>query len=275
MAFAEQNFDFPYWQKQTKALFGELYWNLPERKSGTIKIVGGNSQNFHTTIRIAEYLEKNFPLQKIQVLLPDVLRDKTPPVANIELAPSTDSGSFAKSPELNRAFTGTDFTILAGDLSRNSATAIALADAIKHSLNSTLDQPTPLLITRDAVDLLANSAQDVLGHSQLFLVASLAQLQKVFRAVYYPRMIMLSQPLIPVIETLHKFTLSYTSTILTFHNEQIIVASSGNISTTPIAQTNYAPFSLWSGELAARIAALNLYNPSKPFEATTAAILEN
>ncbi len=84
---------------------------------------------------------------------------------------------------------------------------------------------------------------------------------------------MLSQPLLPVIETLHKFTLSYPVTILTFHQENIIVASNGNITTTHIHDTDYTPISLWSGQLAIKVAALNLYNPNEPFKATTAAIL--
>ena len=101
----------------------------------------------------------------------------------------------------------------------------------------------------------------------------MAQLQKLFRAVYYPRMILLSQPLVPTIETLHKFTLTYPVTLLTFHQDNIIVAQSGEVSTTHLVDTGYSPISLWSGQLAARITALGLYNPKQSFAATTAAIL--
>ena len=86
-------------------------------------------------------------------------------------------------------------------------------------------------------------------------------------------MIMLSQPLVPVVETLHKFTLSYPTTILTFHQNQIIVANSGDITTTPNENTLYTPLSLWAGQLAGKIAAINLYTPKQPLKATTAAIL--
>ena len=85
-------------------------------------------------------------------------------------------------------------------------------------------------------------------------------------------MIMLSQPLIPIIETLHKFTLTYGITILTFHESHIIVANHGNVVTTPLTNTDYSPINLWSGQLAAKVAALNLFNPNKPLEATSAAI---
>ena len=102
----------------------------------------------------------------------------------------------------------------------------------------------------------------------------MAQLQKIFRAVYYPKVLMLSSPLAQVVETLHKFTLTYPATILTFHEGQILVASDGKIISTPIETTNYTPISLWSGELASRVLAMNLFTPGQPLAATAAAILK-
>lgn len=270
MAFATINSDFSYWRKQIKPLFEDLLWNIPEQKLNSINVIGGNSQNFHSIIRIAEFLSSHFPLRRVSTILPDTLQRALPPLPNINFVPSTDSGSFAKSDLLNLAFTSSDFTILAGDLSRNSATAIALTTAITKSLTDA----KPLLITRDSVDLLAESSAKLFEHPKLFIVASLAQIQKLFRALYYPKMIMLSQPLIPVIETLHKFTLTYDKvTLLTFHQDNIIVAHAGEIITTNIIDTDFSPLSLWGGTLAATTAALNLFNPQKPLDATTAAIL--
>lgn len=274
MAFAKLDTNLSYWQKQVKPLFPDLAWNIPEQKTGQINVIGGNSQSFHSVIRLAEFLGHNFPLREVSVFLPDVLRSQLPPLANLTFAPSTSSGSFAKSGELRTSFKTGDFTILAGDFSKNSATAIALSDAITNHLEgSNPESIKPLLLTRDSVDLLAENATELLKHPRLSLVASMAQLQKVFRSVYYPRMIMLSQPLLPVVETLHKFTLSYPATILTFHQDQIIIANSGDITTTPIESTPYTPLSLWSGQLAGKIAALNLYNPNQSLKATTAAVL--
>lgn len=271
MAFATINSDFSYWRKQSKPLFDDLIWNIPEQKTGEITVIGGNSQNFSAIIRISEFLNSNFPIKNVNTLLPDSLRSQLPPLGNILFAPTTDSGSFAKSRELNQYISTAEFTLLAGDLSKNSATAIALTDAIMQSSNQEIVRP--LLITRDSIDLLAPTAAQILNHPQLFIVGSMVQLQKIFRAVYYPKMIMLSQPLIPVIETLHKFTLTYPTTILTFHQDNILVATHGDVTSTHIVDTEYSPISLWSGQLAARITALNLYNPHKTLEATTAAIL--
>lgn len=269
MGFATIKSDFSYWQKQSKPLFEDLFWNIPEQKTGRINIIGGNSQNFHTVIRTAEYLSSHFPLKEVSVLLPSTLQNKLPPLPNLHFAPSTESGSFDRSDILTDTLSRGDFSILAGDLSKNSATAIAISEAI----TKTIENPKPLLITRDAVDLLMPSSELLLNRPTFFVV-SMAQLQKIFRTVYYPKMVLLSQPLLPIVETLHKFTLTYTQpTILTFHESSIIVAHVGQITTTNIIDTDYSPISLWGGTLASIVAALNLYNSTKPLEATTSAIL--
>lgn len=268
MSFAKINPDLSYWQKQSKPLFSDLIWNLPERKTGNVVVVGGNSQGFSAPVRIAEFMKKNLPFSCISLLLPDSLRGKLPTFENVELLPATESGSFAKSATLNNFISHADASLLIGDFSRNSATAIALGQAIQSATDS-----HPLLITRDGVELLATEAKNWLERPQTFVVASMAQIQKLFQAVYYPRMVLLSQPLIPVIETLHKFTLSYPVTLVTFHQNNIIVAHSGNIVTTALVDTSYSPISLWSGQLASKILALNFYNPSHALEATSAAVL--
>lgn len=265
-----------YWQKQTKTqpLYPDLTWNLPEQKQGSISVIGGNSQSFASAYRTSDYLLNHFSLKNVFLVLPDSLRGSLPPLSNIIFTPSTDSGSFAKSSDLRSAFANSESSetrpttsLLIGDFSKNSATTMALIDAIKSSPG------TPLLIARDTIDLLTPEAQNFIDRKNLTVVASAAQLQKLFRALYYPKMILLSQPLTALIETLHKFTLSYPCTLVTYHAEQVIVANDGHVTTIPITDTPYSPLSLWNGQLAAKIAVFQLFNPGKSLEATTAAIL--
>ena len=75
----------------------------------------------------------------------------------------------------------------------------------------------------------------------LVIFGSMVQLQKVFRAVYYPKMIVLSQSLVQVAEALHKFTLSYPVSLITLHNEQIVIAQNGSINVIPLNKTSYSP----------------------------------
>lgn len=271
MAFADLTGDLSYWQKQTKPLFADLAWNIPEQKTGRLGLIGGSSQGFNFTIRTAEFIDKTFPVRDLSILLPATLRTKLPPLLNLNFAPATDTGSFAQSPLLSDFITENDYTLITGDLSRNSATAIALATALTPADHQA--EPPHVLLTRDTIDLLAPNMEQLLANPNLTLFTSSAQLQKVFRAVYYPKMIMLSAPLLPILEAIHKFTLTYPATILTFHEGQLITARDGRVITTPLTDTGYSLISLWSGELAAKIAALNLYNPTKPLESTTAALL--
>lgn len=266
MAFAPINDNLSYWQKQNQPLFSDLSWNIPERKTGRVSIVGGNSQNLTTVIQISEYLGQNFPFESIKIFLPDAVRNKLPPLPSLNFCRSTSSGSFDKSPVLNSAFE--EATLLIGDLSKNAVTAIAIHEAIQQSSES-----KTLFITRDAVDLLTPEIANLLLRPRTFIMASILQLQKICRTIYYPKMILLSQPLIPIIETLHKFSLTYPATIITFHEGSIIIATQGKVTSTHLVDTSYSPITLWSGQLAANIFAMNFYNPDHPLEASTAAIL--
>lgn len=270
----------PYWTKhgETLNLSADLAWNFPEQKSGHIAVIGGNSTNFLAEVKTAEFLAKTFPfLKTVKNIFPDSLKSKLPPLENLTFLPSTDSGSFANSSEVASALQfpenttsktlseKPDFALLLGDFSKNSETAIALTKLVK---NATL----PLLLTRDAVDLLIPEAELFMNRENLFLVASAAQLQKLFRALFYPKMLLLSSPLLPVVETLHKFTLSYPASILTLHNGEILCASSGKIISVPLDVTDYSPFSLWSGEVAAKIAVFALESPGEPLKSMVAGL---
>ena len=257
--------ELSYWQKQDHTpLLKDLDWVIPEQKTGDILVIGGNSQNFLSAVRSSEFLS-SLPFKSVQTLLPDSLKNKIPPLLNIDFAPATPSGSFDKSALLESAVQSSDFNLFIGDFSKNSTTAIALSSAIQNS-------EKPCLITRDSVDLLTPDIASILS-SNLFILASMSQLQKIFRTLYYPKMILLSMPLLPVLETLHKFSLSYPSTILTFHSNQIILAKDGKIVTTSIENTNFTPLSLWGGTLACKIAALNLWHSTDPLSTTASAIL--
>lgn len=257
-----------YFEKLEDNPYEDLKWNIPEQKQGSVNIIGGNEKNFHTEVKMAEFLAGSYPVKEILVVLPDALKNKLPPLPNFRFLPSIDSGSFDESQELINAFNGAGFNLVLGDFSKNSVTGRAVASAVSASEKMTL-------ITRDAVDLLAeNSPEKVLMNENLILLASMAQLQKILRAVYYPKMLLLSQSLMQVAEVLHKFTLSYPVSVITLHNGQILVASSGTVKALSLEKTNYTPMSFWSGEVASKIVAMNLFNPNKIIEASVCGIYE-
>jgi hypothetical protein len=76
-------------------------------------------------------------------------------------------------------------------------------------------------------------------------------------------MLTFSQNLTQVVESLHKFTLTYPVLITTLHADHVIAARDGNIITQPFTE----PARIWSGEMATRAAAWRMWNPGQPLAA--------
>lgn len=247
--------------------YTDLYFNIPEeQKIGTALVIGGNGQNFRTVIKTAEFIMSKFPLKELKVALPDSLKGKLPPLDNLMFLKTTDVGSFSDTEELKAAIEANDFSLIIGDLSKNTVTRGVFESAF-------LSSEKPLILTRDSVDLLAEMKADrILMRENLTIFGSIIQWQKIFKSVYYPKMLMASQPLIQVAEAFHKFTLSYPIQVVTLQDGQILICKNGQVKVVPLGKTGYSPLTIWNGELAGKIMALNLYNPDKFLEATVSAL---
>ena len=256
-----------YFEKIENNPYEDLYWNISEKKQGAVNVIGGNGQSFRTEVKVAEYLAGNYPAETVNTVLPETLKNKLPPVENFKFLPATEGGTFS-GEGLVEVINGADFNLIIGDLSKNAVTGKAVVSACEVAEKMTL-------VTRDTVDIIAeNGPEKVLMNENMIIFGSLAQMQKILRAVYYPKMLLLSQSLVQVVEVLHKFTLSYPVSIVTLHNGQILVAKDGVVKAVSMEKSGYLPIMIWSGELAAKIVALNLYNPNNFIKATIAAILQ-
>lgn len=257
-----------YFEKIESNPYKDLMWNIPERKRGTVNVIGGSRGNFRSEIKIAEYIAEKYPVQEVRVMLPDSLKTKLPDLPFFRFLPSTESGSLAESNDLINAFNQADLNLVLGDLSKNSVTGKALSESLRKAERETL-------LTRDAIDLIYdNGPERLLMNEQMILMASLTQLQKLLKATYYPKMILMSQSLVQIVEILHKFTLSYPARIITLHDGQILIANSGIVKAVQLEKSGYSPILLWNGELAAKTVAMNLYNPNDFIGATICAILD-
>ena len=119
----------------------------------------------------------------------------------------------------------------------------------------------PVFVVRDGVDVLTPDVMNwSMREAPMTVYATMSQLQKMLRTMYYPKIITLSMPMNQLIETLHKFTLSYALTIVTFHEGQIVVAHDGQVISEDIGDTEYTQISFWDGSLQARAAVLALWN---------------
>lgn len=255
-----------YFEKLEKNPYEDLMWNIPERNQGAVNVIGGNDQNFRSEIKVSEFLDAKYPLQSINTVLPDSLKSKLSPLPNLVFMPSTDAGSFDDSQELYDVFNTADFNLILGDFSKNAITMKAVASACKSSEKMTL-------LTRDTIDLITEyHPEKLLMNENLIFFASVAQLTKLLRAVYYPKMLLMSQSLVQIAEVLHKFTLSYPVSVISLHNGQVLVVQNGIVKAVSLDDTGYTSLSVWSGELSAKIIAMNLYNPNQFIEATVACL---
>lgn len=259
--------DNTYWRKQssTKPLFPEIEWNRPEQKTraGKLAIIGGNKMGFIAVATAYDEATKAGAGQ-VRVVLPDALKKSVPAsVLDTVFVPTNPSGGMSKdgTGTIEASFAWADHVLLIGDGGRNSETAIVYESLLK--------LPTPLTITRDAVDLLRASATQMVDRDKTTLVVSFAQLQKLFQAVYYPKILSFSMQLMSLVEILHKFTITYPCTIVTFHQSQLIVAHGGEVITMEFDE----PMMIWRGSTATKAACYQLWTPGKPLEAISTSII--
>lgn len=259
-----------YWYKQTKAvpLFPDLLWSRPENRAqaGKLLIIGGNQYGFAAPAE-AYQAAIRAGAGTVRVLLPLAVKKVAGKLLpNIEYAPSTPSGSFATSAldELLSQASWADSVLLAGDLGRNSETAAMLeAFAQKYTGH--------LTITQDAVDYFRSYADKVLKRDDTCVVLSFEQLQKLATNAGYAQAFTLSMGLVRAVEVLHEFTQVFPAHLITRLNDNLIVASGGQVCTIA-TDSNHE---IWRVKTAAKSCVWWLQNPSRPFEALATSTIED
>jgi ADP-dependent NAD(P)H-hydrate dehydratase / NAD(P)H-hydrate epimerase len=267
MQYNKKTMDFSYWKKQSAEhpLFPDIEWSKPENRAfaGKLGIVGGNKLGF-AGVAEAYSIAKAAGVGDIRVILPDVLRKTIPAsITDAHFAPTNPSGSLNKdaAADLATLTSWASGILFIGDAGRSSETAILYEQFLE-------EYQGQLVITRDAVDLVKNSAQAIVGRPSTLLVVSFAQLQKLFQSVYYPKVLTFSMQLTNLVEALHKFTISYPVSIAVLHKDHFLVAHGGEV----VSMEWDNPMAIWRGSVAARAAVYWLWNPGKTLEAVSTSI---
>ena len=257
--------DFSYWKKQDakKALFPDIEWQRPEQKSlaGKLLIIGGNAHGFSAVAQAYTDAQKA-GIGECRVALPEALKKNIDPaVLDCVFLPSNMSGGISKDglSQLKAAAAWADGLLFIGDAGRNSETAIVYEQLLQAFPNKLA------LITRDSADLLKSNWPELLQQANTVFIVTLAQLQKLFQSVYYPKTILFSMQLTNLVEALHKFTVTYPATIVVFHNEQLVTAKNGDVTSTPWQE----PMLIWRGSVAARAAVYATQHPAALLPAIT------
>lgn len=253
--------DYSYWQKQSvdKPLFPDIEWSKPEQKSkaGRLAIIGGNRLGFASVAEsYATALQTG--AGEVKILLPDVLKKTIPSTMNDVIFGQTNpSGSLAREAliDMKAIADWSTGVLLIGDAGKNSETTILYESFIK-------DYYGPLTITRDSIDLMLNSISEIIERPNTAIVASFAQIQKIFQKCYYPIVLTFSMQLINLVEALHKFTITYPVCVSVFHNEHLVIAFNGQI----VTQEWKNPMEIWKGITATKSSVYWMWNQLKPLE---------
>lgn len=260
--------DFSYWKQQSAdtPLFPDIEWSKPETRSqsGKLGIIGGNKLGF-AGVAESYSVAIRTGVGQVRVLLPDVLRKTIPAsITDTVYGPTNLSGSLTKDAisEMTALGAWADEILLIGDAGRSSETAILYEQFLQTYQGK-------LVVTRDAIDLVKNSSRELIERPDTLLIASFAQLQKLFQSVYYPKVLTFSMQLAQLVEAVHKFTITYPVSIAVLHKDHLVIAHDGEVVST--AWEN--PMAIWRGDVASKAAAYWLWNPTKPLEATATAIL--
>ncbi len=260
--------EIDYWQRQTpgKPLFPNIEWSKPERRdqSGKLLIVGGNKLGFAA---VAESYQATLGtgVGEVKVLLPDCLKKSVPStLLDVLFAACTPSGGLSREagPELRASSEWANGVLLIGDAGRNSETALLYEEFISAYSGK-------LTVTRDAIDLVKNNPVLLAERSDTLLVASFAQVQKLFQGLYYPKVLTFGMQLMQFVEALHKFTVTYPCTIMTLHKDVLLIAHNGQVVTQEWDQ----PMAIWRGTVAANAASYWLWNPDNMLESSAQSIV--
>jgi NAD(P)H-hydrate repair Nnr-like enzyme with NAD(P)H-hydrate dehydratase domain len=258
---------YPYWKKQTleNPLYPNLEWERPERKdlAGRLLIIGGSTGSFHG-VADAYRVSLNAGLGEARALIPESLRKITVDFPNISYAPANSTGSFSLKARDNLLFSAqwADGVLLSGEYGRNSETSVVLSELIR-SYNGFIT------ITKDAIDLLHTEIKNILSKDKTIIVCSYSQLQKIGKEIKDKKAFKFSDDLTHVVSHLHEITSQYPSTLITKHDNYLILASRGEVTTTERKDLN----ELWCLETAAKTAANILQFKNKFNEALAASLL--
>lgn len=259
---------YDYWAQQDpkKPLFPDLEWSRPEQRAraGRLGIIGGNKLGF-AGVAEAYGIAYQTGAGEVRVLLPDCLKKSIPTSwVDVAMAACTTSGGLSKDalPNIMALASWSNMLLLIGDAGRNSETAILYESLLRGS-------DRPIVITRDAIDLVRNAPEMLVNRPNTLLVLSFAQLQKLFQAVYYPKVLTFSMQLLQLVEAVHKFTITYPITLAVLHKDTVVVAHGGKVTTTPWE----SPMLIWRGNTAAKAACYWAWSQNQPLQSVTASLL--
>jgi len=249
------------WSKQApdKPLFPDVLWSRPENKrhAGKLLIIGGHQQAFNE-VSAAYSAALKAGIGTARVILPDSLQKTLHKVfPEAEYAASTPIGSFSRQAlgTLLDCAEWADGVLLAGDLGRNSETAILLEGFIEKYMGL-------LALAGDSIDYFLKQPALLTERPRTLIIAGLNQLQKLAA----PALIQQNADFIKVIEQLSDWVSQTNLSVVAVHSNQVSVAHKSRISTMA------AKLSAPDASLAAYATVWLLQQPGEAFESLSSGV---
>lgn len=254
------------WIKQTSdtPAFPDMVWSQPENKlhAGKLLIVGGNLHGFST---VGEGYTQAMAagIGTVRVILPDaLLKTVQPLIPEAFFGPSTPSGSFgirSLDTWLEHA-TWADATLIAGDLGRNSETAVIFERfCAKYGSHITL--------VGDAIDILITQPSTA-NNSEMTLVMTLEQVQKLAQGLRAKKAFISSMNYIEFVAATRELSNVCAANLVVIHDGHVAVAAKGQLSTTAFNNTQ-----IHITTVAAFAAVWTTQNPDQQFQALTTSLV--
>jgi hypothetical protein len=259
---------YDFWHRQTvdNPLFPDMVWSQPENKNqaGKLAVIGGNVHGFAAAAEAYSFAVQS-GAGSVRVLLPNSLQKTVGKIFEVgEYAPSTASGSFAQQAliDFTELATWGDGTLIAGDLARNSETAIVLEQFMTEFSGQ-------VTLTKDAVDYFTAAPKHILNRSNTLVVLSFEQLQKLAISAHFTKPFTSNMDLLRLIDTVHEFSMFSDLSIIVKQLDTMLVVVKGQVSTTKLL----ADLQKWRIATAARASVWWMQNPSKTYEALTTSVI--
>lgn len=219
------------WLEQTvsKPLFPDILWSRPEtsQHAGKLFIAGGNQHHFKDP---AEAYSQSIAagIGIARVIVPVSLQKTIGKVFEAgEYAPVTPSGSFSLLALENFIDIArwADATLLAGNFSKNSETAILIE-------KFTDKYAGKLALVGDAIDIFLSNPSQILSRQSSLLVLDFSQLQKLAVAIKFPIAFTSTMDHLKLLTSIGQLSTEIVANVIINYQKTIIVAAGGEVSAT-------------------------------------------
>ncbi len=223
--------DIPAFIRQDEApLYPKILWNRPvsRRGAGRLLIPGGHTGEFSFPTSLFQAAEAA-GIGECTVVLPDALLKLLSGASGVSFVPSSTSGSLGQEASGFLLHTAEDFDamLLGASLSNHSQTTILLETLTRES-------PVPLILIEDAIMLLENQAQLLVGNEKHLLIITMPQVFKLAGRLGVQIKIKPNGGLINKLEIVRDLAAASKCTYVVWGSELIVSEPSRELIVTPM-----------------------------------------